>query len=375
MLATCITDEVLIRLFQRHFPDPVSALLRLEKHLASIPLSFNLKAQLRELSFPPQPGLANGVPSFIYYFLPDSGWGSDKQVPTNPLDANFVKGTDGISLNLGCPVRLLRALDVLAQLRSEDQKEIKASLLNPTQHFAAIEELLWPTVWKSPSDLRRGGTIPGAKGNVDWALKSSGFPLYLEAKFRPSDWPRLSDQGTFTPIAGSFLGKAAHKFPNPPHQAALYFVGITTYDNLTEAILDQIGQELQTHPQVHGVIFRSFAQMTHVLSLDLGLRDRIFTLLAKPSARDYPTNYAVFTHIEQRDKRVVERAKNNNMPRKATSPVFCWPLQPQIDTPIIILGDAYRMNIVSRGPGGEPRFQVVPKRIWVADNSLGGKAR
>src|ERR1035441_6009321 len=100
MLATCITDEVLIRLFQRHFPDPVSALLRLEKHLASIPLSFNLKAQLRELSFPPQPGLANGVPSFIYYFLPHSGWGSDKQVPTNPLDANFVKGTDGISLNL-----------------------------------------------------------------------------------------------------------------------------------------------------------------------------------------------------------------------------------------------------------------------------------
>jgi hypothetical protein len=363
MLATCLTDEVLIRLFQRHFPDPVSALLRLERHLAAIPLSFSLKAQLRELSFPPQPGLPNGAPSFIYYFLPDSGWGSDKQVPTNPLDANFVKATDGISLNLGCPVRLLRALDVLAQLRSEDQKEIRASLLNPTQHFASVEELLWLTVWKSPSSLQRGGTIPGAKGNVDWALKSCGFPLYLEAKFRPSDWPRLSDQGTFTPIAGSFLGKAAHKFPNPPHQAALYLVGITTYDNLTEDLLIQIGHELETHPQVHGVIFRALTQMTHVLSLDPGLRDRIFTLLAKPSANDYPTNYAVLTHIEQRDTRVIERAKLNNMPPKSTSRVLCWPLQPQIETPIIVFGDAYRMSIVSRNLNGEPRFQVVPKFI------------
>jgi hypothetical protein len=213
MFSTFIADEVLIRLFQRHFADTVAALLRLDRHLASIPLSFNLKTQLREMVYSPMQGLPNGLPSFIYYFLPDSGWGSDNQAPANPLDAAFVKTTDGISLNLGCPVRLLRALDVLTQLRPNEQNEIKASLLNPTQHFAAIEELLWTTVWKSPSDLRRGGTIPKAKGDVDWALKSCGFPLYLEAKFRPSDWPRLSDQGTFTPIMGSFLGKAAHKFP------------------------------------------------------------------------------------------------------------------------------------------------------------------
>ena len=225
MLATCITDEMLVRLFQRHFADHVAALLRLERHLASIPLSFNLKTQLRELPYPPTPGHPNGVPSLIYYFLPDSGWGSDKQVPANPLDPNFVKATDGIGLNLGCPVRLLRALDVLAQLRPEDQKEIKDSLLNPTQHLATIEELLWPTVWKSPSELRRGGTIPRARGNVDWALKSGGFPLYIEAKFRPSGWPGLSDQGTFTPIVGSFLDKAEHKFPNPPHEAALVLGG------------------------------------------------------------------------------------------------------------------------------------------------------
>lgn len=187
----CVSDELLVRLFQRHFVDPASALIRLEKHLAAIRLPFDLKAKLRELTYPPQPMLPNGFQSSIYYYVPNSGWGSGKKSSTNPLDINFVYSGDGIGLNLGCPVRLLRALDTLAALSPKDQIELKDSLANPTQHLATVEELLWITVWKSPSDLRRGGAIPGAKGNVDWALKACGFPLYLEAKFRPSDSARF----------------------------------------------------------------------------------------------------------------------------------------------------------------------------------------
>jgi len=69
-------DELLNRLFQRHFPDPAAARARLEAHLASVALPFDLKAQLREITFPPQPSLPDGLPSVVYYFVPNTRRGS-----------------------------------------------------------------------------------------------------------------------------------------------------------------------------------------------------------------------------------------------------------------------------------------------------------
>ena len=359
-------DQVLIRLFERHFADPVAALRRLEKHLAEVPLPFNLNLQLRELTYPPQPDFPNGLPSFIYYFLPGTGWGSQNPFPGDPLHPDFVKAADGVSLNLGCPVRLLRALDAMSHLHPQDQTEIKNNLANPTQHFAAVEELLWLTGWKSASNLRRGGTIPGASGNVDWAFNSRGFPSFLEAKFRPSDWPRLSDNGTFAPMPGSLLGKAAHKFPPTPHEPALYVVGITTFENLTEELLRQLSQELRKSPQIHAVVLRSFAQTTHVISLDVRIRDTILGMLAIPTASDYPTNYSILVHIQQRDNRVMERVKvPDQAAGQSKPPASCWGIEPLVNVPIIFAEDAYRTNIVSRGPEAEPHFEVIPKKIWV----------
>jgi hypothetical protein len=367
---TAASDELLLRLFGRHFDDPVAALFRLDKCLRTISLSFDLRAQLRELEYPPQPGLPKGVPSFIYYYVPNSGWGSDKPVPADPLHSSFVYATDGIDLNMGCPVRLVRAFDFFARLPEKDQEEVKEGLGSATKHLATVEELLWLSAWKSPSDLGRGGALPGAKGNVDWALKSGGFPLYLEAKFRPSDWPRLTDQGTFVPMGGSFLGKAAHKFPNPPHEAALYIVGITAFDNLTSDLVRRLGQELEANPQIHGVVFRSLTHMTHVLSLERGLLDKVFNLLATPAARDFPTNYSVASQIQQCNERVTQRAEqNSNSSDKVFSRVLCRGLQPRLDEPVPILDDAYRATITSRGANGEPHFQLIPKYLYPQKNT------
>jgi hypothetical protein len=284
--ATATSDELLLRLFGRHFDDAVAALVRLDKHLSDLTLPFDLRAQLRELRHPPQPGLPKGIPSLIYYYVPSSGWGSTNPFPSNPLNNNFVYSSDGIGLNLGCPVRLLRAFDALARLPSADHHEIGESLASSTKHLATVEELLWVNGWKSPSELRRGGTLAGARGNVDWALNADGCPVYVEAKFRPSDWPRNTDQGTFVPIGGSFLAKAAHKFPKSPRDAALHLVAITAFENITSDIVHLIGAELESHPQIHAVVFRTFAQMTHVLSLDVGIRDHVLGLLAPPSVRE-----------------------------------------------------------------------------------------
>jgi hypothetical protein len=177
--ATARSDELLLRLFGRHFDDAVAALLRFDKHLINISLPFDLRAQLREIPHPPQPRLPNGLASFIYYYVPNSGWGSQNPFPTDPLDDNFVYSSDGIGLNLGCPVRLLRALDALARLPSSDQTEVREGLARSTKHLATIEELPWLNGWKSPSELRRGGTLSGARGDIDWALKSGGYPIVI----------------------------------------------------------------------------------------------------------------------------------------------------------------------------------------------------
>ncbi len=370
LTATAASDGLLLRLFARHLDDPAAALLRLDKHAGRIRLPFDLRTQLRELEHPAQPGLPKGLSSLIYYYVPNSGWGSNNPFPSNPLDTNFVYSSDGIGLNLGCPMRLLRALDALARLPSADQVEAKEGLANSGKHLATVEELLWLTVWKAPSEIRRAGTLPEAKGNVDWALKAGDCPVFVEAKFRPSDWPRNTDQGTFVPIGGSFLAKAAHKFPKSPRDAALHLVAITAFENITSDIVHLIGAELETYPQIHAVIFRTFAQMTHVLSLDVGIRDRVLGLLAAALVREYPTNYAIFFNNEQRERRLAERSKSGaGLGIKPSSRVVCSGIQPRMDAPAIIpYPGAYRLNILSRGPDGEPVFEAVPRWLWTEAN-------
>lgn len=362
-----MSDELLIRLFQRHYADPVAALRRLDTQLASVDLPFDFYAQLRELSYPPQPTLPNGMPSFIYYFVPNSRRGTDQPINEDPLHPSFVNACDGIGLNLGCPVRLLRALDALAQLPSDDQHQPRACLRTAFEHLSAVEELLWLTGWKSPSSLRRGGQFAGISGDVDWAFQAGGYPIYVEAKFRRSDWPRLADGKTFSRLGEGFLSRAAHKFPDPPQVAALHIVGITTFDNIDEDIMHGIGHELQVTPQIHAVVIRSLLGMTHVISLSIEIRDRVLGLLSIPTISDYPVNHGVIYHEEQRDKRVASRPPQHSS--AMTSKAVCWSIQPQgvVPFPMPEAG-LYRLNIPSRGTDGEPHFLIVPKYLMCSSN-------
>jgi hypothetical protein len=357
-----MSDELLIRLFQRHFADPATTLRRLEEYLATVKLPFDLKEQLRELSFPAQPGLPDGLPSCIYYFVPNSRRGSDQPIREDPLHPSFVNSCDGMGLNLGCPVRLLRALDALAQLPSVDQRQPIDGLRNAPEHLNAVEELLWLTGWKSPSCLRRGGQFKGVKGDVDWFLQANSFPIFVEAKFRRSDWPRLSDGDTFARLGEGFLTSAVHKFPDPPQAAALHIVGITTFANIDEGIMHDIGRELELTPQIHAVVIRSLLQMTHVISINLEIRDLVLGLLTVPEISDFPVNHGIFFHREQRDKRVASRGHKHSS--AGPSKAFCWSIRPNGVVPFPMLERGiYRLGIPSRGVDGEPHFQIVPKYL------------
>jgi hypothetical protein len=198
---------------------------------------------------------------------------------------------------------------------------------------------------------------------VDWALQAGGHPIYLEAKFRRSDWPRLSDGKTYSRMGEGFLSSAAHKFPDPPQVAALHIVGITTFDNIDEDIMHGIGHELVATPQIHAVVIRSLLQMTHVISLSVEIRDRVLGMLNVPAILDYPMNHGVLYHREQRDKRIAGRAPRQT--EATPSSAVCWSLQPQgvVLFPMPEPG-IYRLNIPARGADGEPHFQIVPQYLF-----------
>ena len=95
-----LADQMLARLFQRHFGDPISALRRLENLLSLVELPFDLKAQLRELDFFPQPEVPNPQ-KFVYYFVPNSRKGTDKIVDPakfpDPLHQIYLNKADEIN--------------------------------------------------------------------------------------------------------------------------------------------------------------------------------------------------------------------------------------------------------------------------------------
>jgi hypothetical protein len=98
--------QLLHELFRRHHPNPAEQVARLHAHLAKVQLSFDLLTQLRELVFPPQRGVPDGLLSTIYYFVSGSGQGSELPQPKSAVAQAFIKQADGIGVNLGCPLRL-----------------------------------------------------------------------------------------------------------------------------------------------------------------------------------------------------------------------------------------------------------------------------
>jgi hypothetical protein len=355
--------QILARLFQRHFDDPIPALVRFEKLLSSVELSFDFKSQLRELNLPVQPGLPN-PPKYVYYFVPDSRRGTDKVINikyADPLHQAYLHKADGIGINLGCPVRLFRALEELEKLSSADQKSPREFLKDPREHLTAIEELLWLFGWKSMTKQKRGGQLQGASGDVDWSFEAAGLPVYLEAKFRQSDWMRLTDKESFMMAGDGFLSKATHKFPTGSLNSGLHVVGITFYDSMTEDIVFRIGDELRSAPQIDVVVCRSLIQMFHVISIRQNVRDAIFGILAVPTNKDFPMMLGVMCDRAEQAKRMELRPKQQ--PARNTSGVLCWPLKPKlvIEPPPIDLDDFYRISISSRKPDGEPIYEVVPR--------------
>lgn len=350
-------DGLLVRLFLRHFRDAgaaAAAVDRLRKSLAALPMKFQPLSRIREVLIPPCHG--KPVPSLIYYFVPGTGWSTEQAEP-RVEDPQFMYRADGISLNLGCPLRLARAMDTLGRLDPSDRTEAIEGIINPSKHFTTIEELLWLRGWKAQANVRRGGRLEGAKGNVDWAFNAGEFQLLLEAKTRFADWPILADGDTYRP-KGTRLANTAPKFPTTRIQSCLHLVGITSPINIPEWAVHEFGLELSKHPQIDAVVYRSLVGTTHSISLYPEIAGCVAGLLAPTSATDWPSNYIVSYSREARDVRLMNRESSNSSQPQST--VTCVPVPMEISSPVTIPPFGYYRCVVSaRGTDGEPRFAVI----------------
>jgi hypothetical protein len=233
--------------------------------------------------------------------------------------------------------------------------------------MSIVEELLWVRGWRGQDDCKHAGCLRSGGKNVDWTFTAMGTRVYLECKFRPSDWQLLSDKDTYKGGRG-YLAKAAQQFPEQSLDSSLQLVGITGVDNITHEIAHKFGEELKAYPHIDGVVYRSLAGMIHVLSQKPKLLERIMGLLVRLDVDDFPTNYVVFYLGQTRDARVA-LAEGSSDAQLKHSGVFIDALTPRSKKPVPIVADGtFRATIDSWGErDAEPQIKVVPSHIPVAD--------
>ena len=267
---------------------------------------------------------------------------------------------------MGCPIRLSHALDVLFSLKPEDQKEPLAQIRARKNHFACVEELLWLTLWKQQTEVGRGGElVPHVNGNktgdVDWFFFSNGTPIYLEAKYKPTDWMRNPDCGGKA-VGGGFFGEIGHKFP-PERSAFRKCVAAITgfaepeHNNANNTFFAQCEKKLLSTPGLDAILYRSLLGSIYVCSLDKEVVAQIFALIRYPEFREYPLSYPVFFDRKLREERAAIKTQTR-LPERGRIVFAIAPdnkpnpsFQPEYP---------YRCSIPKRGRKGEPHFQYIP---------------
>ena len=368
-------STTLERLFERHFPDGQNELKCFRQRLKEVQLTFDVEANIREQSLPPQAGFPNGLPSFIYYYIKGTQFGTGKAIPADQGGSRHTFTSDGIGLNMGCPIRLARALKILLSLKPEDRREPLAQIRAVKNDFACVEELLWLTVWRNQTEVARGGELVPPTNNtkppdVDWFFFSDGIPIYLESKFRPTDWIRTPDCGG-RGVEDGFFGKIGRKFPPEKSTFRKCLAAITGFaepisgsaaaDSRFWALCEK---KLMSTPGLDAVLYRSMLGPIYVCSLHPEVFAQIGPLIRVPELLEYPPCYPIVFNRQLRDHRV---ANESPTPLPERGRVIFAILPDNKPSPVFRAHYPYRFRIPERSKDGEPVFEYIPPFLTSGD--------
>jgi hypothetical protein len=361
-------STALEKLFDRHFPDGPNELKCFRQRLEEVQLAFDVEANIREQILPPQPGFPNGLPSFIYYYIKGTQFGTGKRLPVGHGDPRHIFTSDGIGLNMGCPIRLARALAVLFSLKPDDRREPLAQISAVKNHFSCVEELLWLTVWRKQTEVTRGGElVQKTNGNkppdVDWFFFCDGIPIYLESKFRPTDWVRTPDCGA-RGVEDRFFGKIGRKFPPEKSAFRKCLAAITGFaepisgspaaDSRFWALCEK---KLTSTPGLDAVLYRSMLGPIYICSLYPEVVSQIGPLIRVPELIEYPPCYPIVFNRQLRDQRTANEIPT---PLPERGRVIFAILPDNKPSPVFRPQYPYRFQIPERNKDGEPVFKYVP---------------
>jgi hypothetical protein len=369
---------LLENLFNRQYPiDGAAKLNRFRTLLGEAKLEIDVESSMTEHNVPPTPDFPYGLPSFIYYYVYGTQFGSVKKIPAGAGESAHAFSSDGIGLNMGCPIRFFRALEVLFSLKPEDQKEPLAHIRARKNHFSCVEELLWLTLWKQQTEVGRGGPLltrsDGTNpSDVDWFFISIGTPIYLEVKFRQTDWMRKSDCGGAV-LSENFFGAIGHKFPSQKSALQKCLAAITGYvepitDNpdADSNFLVMCERKLLSTPGLDAILYRTLLGPIYIFSLDKSLVSQIAALIRYPEITEYPINYPVVFNLALRNQRAAQEKRVPNIKPSR----ICFAIVPDNEpSPISTPKYPYRCDIPKRGRKGEPSFQDIPPFLKPAPDS------
>ena len=190
-----------------------------------------------------------------HYEIPGADFGrlDDEDVPE-------VMKAHGSGLNWGSLIRLSKACEIGRRFFAADWPgRFKKKLLNPKDHLAFIEELLWLNLWHDVSDIvheARPFEQLGCKKQIDWQFKSCGYLINLEIKYRPKDWMRHVDGPEFNIVMPEYYYDVPAKFPHK-HPDALNLVGVSTPAPVDRSLCERTEIFLRSHPTVDGILIWS----------------------------------------------------------------------------------------------------------------------
>jgi hypothetical protein len=190
-----------------------------------------------------------------HYEIPGSDFGrlDDDDVPE-------VRKVHGSGLNWGSLIRLSKACEIGRKYFGESwPTRFKKQLLNPKDHLAFIEELLWLNLWYGLTDLvyeAKPFEAIGCRKQVDWQFKSCGYLINLEIKYRPKDWMRHVDGSEFNIVMPNYYYDVPGKFPRKMPDT-LNLVGVSTPAPVDRSLCERTEIFLRSHPTIDGILIWS----------------------------------------------------------------------------------------------------------------------
>jgi hypothetical protein len=361
------------QLFERHYPDGEAALTRFRAHLAQAKLEFDVEGSISEHRFPDQTGQPSVIPSFVFYYVPSTRFGSVRVIEEPATESAHLQTSDGIGLNMGCPIRLARALNVVFSLTPADQAEPLFLLRSRACHLACVEELLWLTLWKDPKEITRGGELIQRKGeaqakNVDWRFFTCGTPIFLEAKFRPTDWMRFVDQG-IRQTTESLFDDIGAKFPREKSALRKCVAAVTGYAEPDNAFFALAEKKLINNPGLDAILFRTLLGPIYICSLVPAVVQLLVPCIKFYEPGDYPWSYPVDFNRQLRENR--QTSKPAKLLREKGH-VYYTIVPTNRPGPVFRMQFPYRSKLAGRTGKGQPIFEHVPPFL---DSASLGKAQ